>query len=87
VDRVHAQHEAVLPGDVLWAAFKVFDRDGNGKISKDELANIVLEDPNVKQVIGQKQGVELDQILAQVDANGDGEIDFDEFVAMMKDGN
>jgi len=69
---------------VLWAAFKVFDRDGNGKISKDELANIVLEDPNVKQVIGQKQGVELDQILAQVDANGDGEIDFDEFVAMMK---
>merc|ERR1712216_751900 len=40
--------------DVLWAAFKVFDRDGNGKISKDELANIVLEDPNVKQVIGQK---------------------------------
>jgi len=73
--------------DVLWAAFKVFDRDGNGKISKDELANIVLEDPNVKQVIGQKQGVELDQILAQVDANGDGEIDFDEFVAMMKDGN
>jgi calcium-dependent protein kinase len=70
--------------DVLWAAFKVFDRDGNGKISKDELANIVLEDPNVKQVIGQKQGIELNEILSQVDANGDGEIDFDEFVAMMK---
>ena len=29
------------------------------------MANIVLEDPNVKQVIGQKQGVELSEIMAQ----------------------
>lgn len=72
--------------DVLWAAFKVFDRDGNGRISKDELASFVMADEGVKEVVGMNKGVTLDEILTQVDANGDGEIDFDEFVAMMRQG-
>jgi calcium-dependent protein kinase len=72
--------------DVLWSAFKVFDRDGNGRISKEELASFVMADENVKEVVGLNKGVTLDEILMQVDANGDGEIDFDEFVAMMRAG-
>jgi len=71
--------------DVLWSAFKVFDRDGNGKISKDELSAVVVDDPNVQAVLGNK-GFEVDEILAQVDSNQDGEIDFDEFVTMMRAG-
>ncbi|KAF4686915.1 hypothetical protein FOZ60_004682 [Perkinsus olseni] len=50
--------------DVCWAAFRVFDRDGNGKISKEELQEVLGND--------------------DVDLNGDGEIDFDEFMQMMQ---
>ena len=60
-------------------------RSGNGKISKDELSAVVVDDPNVQAVLGNK-GLEVDEILAQVDSNQDGEIDFDEFVTMMRAG-
>eukprot|EP00439_Symbiodinium_sp_Y106_P036787 s827_g4.t1 len=70
--------------DVCWAAFRVFDKDGSGTISKDELAQ-VLSDGAVAAV-AQKDIAEL---LNEVDQNGDGEIDFQEFMHMMRavDGN
>ena len=74
-----------LQEDTLWAAFRVFDRDGSGKISREELSTIVASDPSVQEVLG-SGGVVVDEILAQVDANNDGEIDFDEFVQMMRSG-
>jgi len=67
-----------------WQAFRVFDRDGNGKISKAELAH-VLNDDGVKEAAnGFESGKEIAELLKEVDKNGDGEIDFDEFMAMMK---
>ena len=60
----------------LQAAFKMFDKDGGGSISTDE----------IKQVLsfGQTLSAEvIDQIIKQVDENGDGEISYDEFAAMM----
>jgi calcium-dependent protein kinase len=72
--------------DILWAAFKVFDRDGNGKISKEELSAFVVQDASVQEVLGVSSGLEVDEILTQVDVNKDGEIDFDEFVEMMRAG-
>eukprot|EP00929_Paragymnodinium_shiwhaense_P096473 TRINITY_DN5805_c0_g2_i1.p1 TRINITY_DN5805_c0_g2~~TRINITY_DN5805_c0_g2_i1.p1 ORF type:complete len:511 (+),score=145.46 TRINITY_DN5805_c0_g2_i1:125-1657(+) len=68
--------------DVCWAAFRVFDRDGNGKISKDELAH-VLGDGDVKNVAQR----DLAELLQEVDENGDGEIDFEEFLQMMRNQN
>lgn len=66
--------------DVLWAAFRVFDLDGNGRISKDELLQ-VLGNADVEDTIGKEA---IDSLLHEVDLNGDGEIDFDEFMYMMR---
>jgi len=67
--------------DVCWAAFRVFDRDGDGKISKEEIAH-VLGDGDVKNACNK----DLAELMNDIDNNGDGEIDFDEFMAMMRGG-
>jgi calcium-dependent protein kinase len=69
-----------LKEDVCWSAFRVFDRNGDGKISQDELKQ-VLGDEAVAGTVGQTLA---QQLLSEVDANGDGVIDFEEFMAMMK---
>lgn len=63
-----------------WAAFSVFDRNGDGNISKEELKQ-VLESEEVEGALGTKAIAEL---MLEVDSNGDGMIDFAEFMGMMK---
>jgi len=65
--------------DVCWAAFRTFDLDGDGKITREELQT-VLNGGNVQQALGASK---IEKIIAEVDSNGDGCIDFDEFCAMM----
>ncbi|CAE8623275.1 unnamed protein product [Polarella glacialis] len=71
--------KAYIQEDVVWAAFRVFDRDGNGKISKQELEQ-VLNDGEVAALAVR----DIAELLQEVDKNGDGEIDFDEFFTMMR---
>lgn len=68
-----------LQEDVCWAAFQVFDRDGSGKIDKQELAD-VLNNGDLESMFGKKM---VEEILKDADTDGDGEIDFKEFYAMM----
>jgi len=70
--------------DVMWSAFKVFDRDGNGKISKQELQQILQTDDAVAAVVGNNGKGSIDDIMKEVDRNNDGEIDFNEFMLMMR---
>lgn len=59
--------------DILWAAFRKFDLNGDGKISKAELATLIKEDKD-----------KIDKAIFQgADLDGDGEVDFEEFCAMM----
>ncbi|KAM9764498.1 calcium-binding protein 4 [Dama dama] len=62
----------------LRIAFREFDRDRDGRITVAELreaAPALLGEPLV--------GPELDEMLQDVDLNGDGTVDFDEFVMML----
>ncbi|GAB0497375.1 hypothetical protein I4F81_002976 [Pyropia yezoensis] len=59
-------------------AFKVFDKDGSGKISADELRQVMNN-------LGEKlSDEEVSEMIREADTNGDGEIDVKEFVKMMR---
>lgn len=71
-----------LQRDVCWAAFSVFDADGDGNITLEEL-QAILKDDSVNDIM---DGRSSEQLLKEVDQNGDGTIDFEEFMLMMKGG-
>ena len=54
----------------------MFDKDGGGSISTDEIKQVLSFGQNLEESV-------VNDIIAQVDANGDGEISFDEFAEMM----
>jgi len=59
--------------------FSMFDKNGNGRISKQELDDLLAS-------IGQSATDSLLQdIIGEVDGDGGGEITFDDFVTMMSD--
>jgi calcium-dependent protein kinase len=66
--------------DVCWKAFSVFDQNGDGMISKEELKQ-VLNDRTIEEELGMEC---IDVLMKEVDANGDGAIDFEEFMSMMQ---
>jgi len=58
-------------------AFDIFDQDGGGDISTRELGRVM-------KLLGQNPTPqELDKIIEEVDVDGSGTIDFDEFLIMM----
>lgn len=69
-----------LKEENLRAAFKMFDKDDSGKISIEEM----------KQALGAEiDGQTADEedwntLIREVDIDGDGEIDFEEFISMMR---
>merc|ERR1712038_300015 len=66
--------------DACWAAFQVFDRDRSGRISKQELAQVLFTE-EVQAVV---DAADIERVLQECDADHDGSIDFEEFMAMMR---
>ena len=58
-------------------AFDLFDKDGDGTISVNELSSLF------RCFGARKNPEELAKILQKYDEDGSGEIEFDEFVSMM----
>lgn len=59
-------------------AFKMFDKDGNGLITKQELLeglNRLGESMNEKDIL---------ELIEAADLDGDGNINFEEFVELMR---
>merc|ERR1712013_343110 len=56
-------------------AFKVFDKDNDGFITNDELKRILTK-YQVAEDLAMDEA-EVDEVMAYVDTNGDGCIDFD----------
>ena len=58
----------------------MFDRDNSGKIDASEVRQL-LGGEEFKDQITMDQ---VDNMINEVDVNGDGEIDFEEFLQMMR---
>ena len=56
--------------------FKLFDKNGNGLISAAELRHAIT-------IFGEKLIDEVDEIIREAEINGDGHINYEEFVRMM----
>ena len=67
---------ALLQDDKLRQAFRFYDKDDSGTISISE----------IKDVLGVGKSIEdhvWDQVVKEVDKDGNGEVDYDEFKTMM----
>jgi len=67
-----------------WAAFRVFDMDGDSKITKDEMA-VMLSCGHAKS-LAESLGADradIEQVIAEADLDGDEQLDFKEFHAML----
>lgn len=61
----------------LRAAFRTFDQDGSGKISPQELRQVMIN-------LGEKlTDQEIQEMIQEADCDGDGQINYEEFVKMM----
>eukprot|EP00300_Choanocystis_sp_HF-7_P020719 c20660_g1_i3.p4 GENE.c20660_g1_i3~~c20660_g1_i3.p4 ORF type:complete len:103 (+),score=31.45 c20660_g1_i3:1398-1706(+) len=62
------------PNQELRAAFAVFDQNGDGKISVEELRSVLTK-------LGEAlTDQEVEDMMREADVNGDGELDYGEFV-------
>ncbi|XP_023329478.1 neo-calmodulin [Eurytemora carolleeae] len=59
----------------LLEAFQFLDKDGNGYISSEELRALVTNHGSMTQA-------EADEMIRMADTNGDGQIDYKEFIAL-----
>jgi len=66
----------VMDAGVMEAAFSSFDKNGDGKVSISELAT--------GKLIGKLTMDELSDSLEAIDIDGDGELDYKEFMRMMR---
>ena len=56
---------------------RVFDKDGNGYISAAELRHVMTN-------LGEKlTDEEVDEMIREADIDGDGQVNYEEFVTMM----
>jgi len=67
----------LLTDEKLQVAFRVFDRDNGGSISAQEVREVLGVGKNIEEKV-------WNDIIMEVDANGDGEISFLEFKTMMQ---
>jgi calcium-dependent protein kinase len=68
--------QKILNKEKLEATFKVFDKDGSGSISAEEIKSVLCARSDNKKYI--------DDLIKEADQNGDGEISLSEFKEMMK---
>ncbi|KAK6999844.1 calmodulin, partial [Biomphalaria glabrata] len=58
-------------------AFRVFDKDGNGYISAQELRHVMTN-------LGERlTDEEVNEMIKEADIDGDGQVNYEEFVKMM----
>jgi calcium-dependent protein kinase len=69
-------HRCYLKNERLFEAFRNFDKDGSGKISKSEVGQILV-DAQIEDINS------IEEAIKKFDLDGDGEMDYNEFCNMM----
>lgn len=64
-----------LKEEKLYEAFKTFDKDGSGKISLEEVKQILK--------VNNDDSKSIEEMVKSFDVDNDGEIDYNEFLTMM----
>lgn len=64
----------------LEMAFNVFDVDGSGYLERSEIATIIKSLIGKKITSSEKQDAIVNKLINELDVDGDGKIDFGEFV-------
>ena len=62
----------IVTNERLEKAFKMFDKDNNGRLSVDEIISVFGGDKDSWK-----------KVITEIDLNKDGEVDFNEFKIMM----
>nr|UKO95428.1 troponin c [Demodex canis] len=75
--RFLVEEDAEAVQEELREAFRLYDKEGNGYIKTSDLREILraLDDKLTAD--------ELDEMIAEIDTDGSGTVDFDEFMEMM----
>eukprot|EP00092_Neocalanus_flemingeri_P013669 GFUD01014742.1.p1 GENE.GFUD01014742.1~~GFUD01014742.1.p1 ORF type:complete len:149 (-),score=67.99 GFUD01014742.1:74-520(-) len=77
LDMMKKKAHEVDEGEDLREAFKIFDRDRDGYIDMKELKSVT----NMLGNMLTKE--EVDEFMAEADRDGNGKLDYDEFVKML----
>jgi hypothetical protein len=74
-----------LQYNYLWQVFKQFDSSKTGKLNKDDLAMVLSGGKDKKYVKGKTSIMtDIDEIMTTYDSDKSGDIDFDEFMELMR---
>ncbi|XP_072043242.1 uncharacterized protein [Amphiura filiformis] len=76
------QDNSLLINPDLLAAFKVFDKNGDGKISKKEIKQVLKKDMPEKKWSAHIARM-AEELIAKADTDEDGKIDYNEFAQMV----
>merc|ERR1712187_1085358 len=72
---------SLITEDVCRVAFRIFDLDNDGRITKAEIKQVLAVD-GVSDAVGLENA---ESLIRDLDRDGDGSVDFQEFMAMMHD--
>ncbi|CAJ1347806.1 unnamed protein product [Effrenium voratum] len=77
----NVQPQQYLKEGYCWEAFRIIDKDSSGKISVPELCQVLARHGASR--CGGLDEAKCERLVAEFDKNGDGEIDFDEFLDLL----
>ena len=79
--RFMVEEDAEAMQQELKEAFRLYDKEGNGYITTHTLKEIL------KELDDKITSEELDMMIAEIDSDGSGTVDFDEFMEVMTGGD